>query len=52
MDTSADYRVVTFDMTATEQTIPLYQIERHSRLFGFAEDLITLMAALDISDAN
>lgn len=50
---AAGYRVVTYDPAgSTGETVPLYHAGRHDSLFGFAEDLIALAAALDIADAH
>ncbi|MEY5100627.1 MAG: hypothetical protein RJA36_3346 [Pseudomonadota bacterium] len=46
------YRVVTFDLAgSTAATLPAYQASRHGRLFGFAEDLVAIVDALDIRGA-
>lgn len=44
----ARYRVVTFDWAgSTAATQQAYQASRHGRLFGFAEDLVEIVEALD-----
>lgn len=46
------YSVVLFDFAgATEHTLPAYQSGRHNSLYGFAEDLAMLLAAMKIRDA-
>lgn len=43
---AAGYRVMTFDGAGTTPaTVPLYRSERHASLYGFAEDLLALLAA-------
>ncbi|HZX33414.1 MAG TPA: alpha/beta hydrolase [Rhodocyclaceae bacterium] len=50
---AAGYRAVTYDSAGTTgQTLGLYRAERHSSLFGFAEDLIALMGELGLEGAH
>lgn len=47
------YRVALFDFAgATEHTLAAYQPDRHRTLYGFAEDLVLLMRAMDIRGAT
>ena len=49
---SQRYRVVTFDWPGSTVAMqPAYQASRHGRLFGFAEDLVAIVEALDIRGA-
>lgn len=51
--TAAGYRVLTYDAAGTcGATLPLYQAERHDSLFGFAEDLLAVLAEHEIADAH
>lgn len=46
------YACVLFDFAgATEHTLPAYQSGRHNSLYGFAEDLVTLLRGMKVRDA-
>lgn len=46
------HRVITFDLAgATAQTLACYQPQRHRLLYGFAEDVVLLLRAMEVQEA-
>lgn len=45
-DLSADHRIVTFDIAGSSTTLPAWQRSRHTRLGGYAEDLVALIESV------